>query len=103
MDKDGKFYEYRQRLDKTLASPELTDLDALKALISKQLQGSNEEVLEKRATEASDFLDMLRSAAVSGTEYSSKTKAASVGEWNVMLLSLLLLSPLLRSKEHIFC
>ena len=103
MDKDGKFYEYRQRLDKTLASPELTDLDALKALISKQLQGSNKEVLEKRATEASDFLDMLRSAAVSGTEDSSKTKAASVGEWNVMLLSLLLLSPLLRSKEHIFC
>jgi len=37
MGKSGKISQFRERLDKTLASPELTNLDALKTLIRNQL------------------------------------------------------------------
>ncbi|KDP36083.1 hypothetical protein JCGZ_08727 [Jatropha curcas] len=67
----GKISEYRERLDRTLASPELTNDDALKTLIRNQLQssaseneGCSENVIEKKTAEVSYFLDMLRSASV---------------------------------------
>ncbi|CAL1370719.1 unnamed protein product [Linum trigynum] len=82
MENNGHFYQYRERLDRTLASPALTDLAKLKIIISKQLEGSDEKVIEKRAIEASNFLDMLRGAGVSENGDSQRTKA-TVGEWNL--------------------
>lgn len=41
MGKNGKISEYRERLDRTLASPDLTNDDALKTLLRNQLLRSS--------------------------------------------------------------
>ncbi|KAJ9184595.1 hypothetical protein P3X46_004307 [Hevea brasiliensis] len=90
MGKNGKISEYRERLDRTLASHELTNNVALKTLVRNQLlqsspnenEGCAENVIEKRTTEVSNFLDMLRSASVSEHE-ASKTSQTSHGEWKL--------------------
>uniref|UniRef100_A0A2P2MCU0 Uncharacterized protein MANES_09G043100 n=2 Tax=Rhizophora mucronata TaxID=61149 RepID=A0A2P2MCU0_RHIMU len=90
MGKSGKIGQYRERLDKTLAAAELTNIDALKTLIRKQIlhsspneyEGCSENVIEKRATEVSNFLDMLRSASISESKV-SKTTDGSPGEWKL--------------------
>ncbi|KAJ9181268.1 hypothetical protein P3X46_009414 [Hevea brasiliensis] len=90
MGKNGKISEYRERLDRTLASPELTNDDALKTLVRNQLlrsspnenEGCTENVIEKRKTEVSYFLDMLRSASVSEHE-ASKAAQTSHSEWKL--------------------
>ncbi|XP_065867001.1 uncharacterized protein [Euphorbia lathyris] len=71
MGKKGKISEYRERLDRTLASHELTDDDSLQTLIRNQLlefsldknDGCSDNVIQKKTTEVSNFLDMLRSAS----------------------------------------
>ncbi|XP_015577814.1 uncharacterized protein LOC8259782 isoform X1 [Ricinus communis] len=90
MGKNGKISEYRERLDKTLASPELTNDDALKILIKNQLlrsslnedEGCSENVIDRKTREVSYFLDMLRSASVSEHE-TSKTGQTSHSEWKL--------------------
>ncbi|WCJ40534.1 hypothetical protein M5689_021448 [Euphorbia peplus] len=71
MGKKGKISEYRDRLDRTLASHELTDDDSLQTLIRNQLgfsfdknDGCSDNVIERKTAEVSNFLDMLRSASV---------------------------------------
>ncbi|GKU91122.1 hypothetical protein SLEP1_g5039 [Rubroshorea leprosula] len=86
----GKISEYREKLDKTLASAELTNEETLKNLIKNQIlrsskhekEGYSEDVLEKRTMELSNFLAMLRSASVNDHEL-SKTHEASHGEWKL--------------------
>lgn len=39
MEKKGKIFQYRERLDKTLASLELANKDSLKRLVKNQIQG----------------------------------------------------------------
>ncbi|GKV01349.1 hypothetical protein SLEP1_g13905 [Rubroshorea leprosula] len=81
---------YRERLDKTLASAELTNEETLEILIKNQIlqtsqhekDGFSENVLKKRTAEVSNFLNMLRSASVNDLEL-SKTREASHGEWKV--------------------
>ncbi|XP_027351642.1 uncharacterized protein LOC113862706 [Abrus precatorius] len=71
MAKGGNIVQYRERLDKTLASPDLTNDQILKTLVKSQLQrssnvqteGYKEEVVETRTTKLCNFLDMLRSAS----------------------------------------
>ncbi|GKV01348.1 hypothetical protein SLEP1_g13905 [Rubroshorea leprosula] len=81
---------YRERLDKTLASAELTNEETLEILIKNQIlqtsqhekDGFSENVLKKRTAEVSNFLNMLRSASVNDLEL-SKTREASHGEWKL--------------------
>ncbi|KAF9664847.1 hypothetical protein SADUNF_Sadunf16G0060600 [Salix dunnii] len=86
MGKSGKISQYRERLDKTLASPELTNLDALKTLIRNQLARSSPEcsdnLIENRTNHVSSFLDMLRSASVSESGV-SRNSETSHGEWKI--------------------
>ncbi|KAI5318798.1 hypothetical protein L3X38_038506 [Prunus dulcis] len=72
MEKTQKITQYRERLDKTLASPNLTNKEALKLLVKNQLirsskneiEGCNENVIEEKTAEVSNLLDMLRSACI---------------------------------------
>nr|APR64125.1 hypothetical protein [Populus tomentosa] len=86
MGKSGKISQFRERLDKTLASPELTNLDALKTLIRNQLArsspGFSDNLVENRTNHVSSFLDMLRSASVSESEV-SRNSETSHGEWKI--------------------
>ncbi|KAJ6382390.1 hypothetical protein OIU77_030942 [Salix suchowensis] len=90
MGKRGKISQYRERLDQTLASPELTNLDALKTLIRNQLddssldetEGCSNILIENRTNHVSSFLDMLRSASVSEDEV-SRTSETSHGGWKM--------------------
>ncbi|CAK7342107.1 unnamed protein product [Dovyalis caffra] len=89
MGKSGKISQYRERLDQTLASPELTNLDALKTLIRNQLVRSSldetegyDKLIENRTNHVSSFLDMLRSASVSESEV-SRTSETSHDEWKI--------------------
>ncbi|KAJ8754472.1 hypothetical protein K2173_005633 [Erythroxylum novogranatense] len=90
MGKSGNISQYRERLDKTLASPELTNHDSLKILIRNQLLRSSpnesedcgDKVVEKRTVEVSHFLDMLRSASISENDMSN-TVEASHGQWKL--------------------
>ncbi|XP_030448791.1 uncharacterized protein LOC115671385 [Syzygium oleosum] len=81
--------KYRDRLDRTLASPDLTNADTLKNLVKDHLQRSSLEenevcteiLLERRTKEVSHFLDMLRSASV-GSD-GSKASQTSRAEWKL--------------------
>lgn len=87
--------KYRDRLDQTLASPDLTNAETLKNLVKDHLErssldeneGSNsaavctEVLLERRTKEVSHFLDMLRSASVGGD--GSKASQTSHAEWKL--------------------
>ncbi|KAJ8752373.1 hypothetical protein K2173_004009 [Erythroxylum novogranatense] len=77
MVKSGKISEYRERLDETFSSPQLTNHDSLKILITNQLLRSS-----PNESEVSHFLDMLRSASISDNEM-SKTAEASHGQWKL--------------------
>ncbi|XP_062112381.1 uncharacterized protein LOC133823561 [Humulus lupulus] len=92
MDKRRNITQYRERLDRTLASPKLTDAKSLKSLVKTQIlqsslketEGCSETVVEKRTAEVSNFLDMLRSVSDVGTE-GSKTHdtASSHPDWKL--------------------
>ncbi|KAK7337338.1 hypothetical protein VNO77_17905 [Canavalia gladiata] len=74
MAEKGNIVQYRERLDNTLASPDLTNDQILKTLVKSQLQcsskvetqgtGYEEKVIETKTAELCNFLDMLRSASV---------------------------------------
>ncbi|XP_024633122.1 uncharacterized protein [Medicago truncatula] len=72
MEKKRKIVQYRERLDKTLASPDLTNVEILKKLVKSQLLPSSEledegeykeKFVEHKTAEISNFLDMLRSTS----------------------------------------
>jgi len=46
MVKKGNIVQYRERLDKSLALPDLTDEQILKTLVKSQLQGSSKVEIE---------------------------------------------------------
>jgi hypothetical protein len=87
METSGGISEYRDRLDKTLASPDLTHAETLKSLIKNQLQSTSlnndeefsEHLLERRTKEVSHFLEMLRSASLTANKASEKSHA----EWKL--------------------
>ncbi|XP_027937302.1 uncharacterized protein LOC114192000 isoform X2 [Vigna unguiculata] len=68
MEKKRKIVQYRERLDRTLASPDLTNDDLLKKLVRNQLLLSSEpevedQLAEVKTADVSHFLDMLRSVS----------------------------------------
>ncbi|KAK6942515.1 hypothetical protein RJ641_027892 [Dillenia turbinata] len=71
MDGKQKIIQYRERLDKSLASPHLTERQSLKEIVKNQLcrssqveiDGDMDNLVERRTTDVSAFLDMLRSAS----------------------------------------
>lgn len=72
MDKRKNIVQYRERLDNTLTSFDLTNYEKLKTLVKSQLHHSSqsemelegyEEKLEIKTAELSNFLDMMRSAS----------------------------------------
>ncbi|CAN8259709.1 unnamed protein product [Cochlearia groenlandica] len=73
--------EYRERLDKTLASPELTNDQTLKTLIRNQLnQECSVDVLDQRVANLCGILDKLRSVS---TNDQDSSKEASYATWKV--------------------
>jgi hypothetical protein len=46
MEKRQKITQYRERLDKTLASPDLTNEDTLKTLVKNQLLHSSKDEIK---------------------------------------------------------
>ncbi|KAE9621723.1 putative START-like domain-containing protein [Lupinus albus] len=81
MEKKRNIVQYRERLEKTLASPDLTNDQMLKTLVESQvlrssgqeIEGYKEKLIETKTAEVSNILDMLRSASVNdkGAEGSS--------------------------------
>ncbi|XP_021860342.2 uncharacterized protein [Spinacia oleracea] len=71
MVKKGKIAHYRERLDETLASENLTDEEKLKNLVKDQILRSSDNnpidcidnITGKRTVEVANFLEMLRSAS----------------------------------------
>ncbi|KAG7028169.1 hypothetical protein SDJN02_09349 [Cucurbita argyrosperma subsp. argyrosperma] len=91
MEKRKRITQYREKLDKTLRSSDLTTKESVEALVSNQLrrlnskhetEGCNENVLRKRTAEVSNFLDMLRSASGNGND-SSRASEMEHHEWKV--------------------
>lgn len=91
MDGKGSISDYRNKMDKTLASPDLTNNEKLQTLVRNQiLQSSNsqfegyiENVVERRSKEVSNFLGMLRSTALVNDVERSKSSEDSHGSWKV--------------------
>ncbi|KAK9290902.1 hypothetical protein L1049_009081 [Liquidambar formosana] len=90
MERKPTITKYRERLDKTLASHDLTNEETLKTLVKNQLLSSSQyeteedinSVLERRTVEVSNFIDMLRSASVNDNE-ASKTRETPHAEWKL--------------------
>ncbi|CAA6674819.1 unnamed protein product [Spirodela intermedia] len=90
MTEKQKILASRERLDRTLASPGLSNEDSIKSLVKNQLlrspfpgtEGDLTNVVENRSKEVSNFIDMLRSAS-SGDNVSNKVSRASYGNWKI--------------------
>ncbi|KAA0043794.1 Mitotic checkpoint serine/threonine-protein kinase BUB1, putative isoform 1 [Cucumis melo var. makuwa] len=91
MEKKKKITQYRERLDKTLASPDLTNQESINSLVSNQIhlsnlrhgtEGCNDNVVLRRTAEVSNFLDMLRSAS-SNDNASSRASETGHSEWKM--------------------
>ncbi|CAN8298404.1 unnamed protein product [Cochlearia groenlandica] len=87
MQKKREICEYRDKLDKTLYSSELTNHDSLRSLLKDQLCSSkecNEKILDKRRDDVSNLLSKLRS--VSMTEHhgnNDSSSSSSYGHWKL--------------------
>ncbi|KAG2683136.1 hypothetical protein I3760_10G019100 [Carya illinoinensis] len=90
MEEKQMITQYRERLDKTLSSPDLTNEETLKTLVKNQLlhsledgtEGCNLKVIERRTAEVSYFLDMLRSASTDDNEGLNASER-SHAEWKL--------------------
>ncbi|GAB2235599.1 hypothetical protein Drorol1_Dr00026029 [Drosera rotundifolia] len=79
--------EYRQKLDKSLLAHNLVDEDALRTLVKDQIlcsreggqEGSVEKLVQKRTTELSNLLGMLRS----GSEKYVRSPRQPYASWKV--------------------
>ncbi|KAL0410226.1 UNVERIFIED_CONTAM: Iron-sulfur cluster co-chaperone protein HscB [Sesamum latifolium] len=90
MESRGNISDYRSKLDKTLASPDLTNDEMIHTLVKNQiLQSSDHQleeytdyVVERRSKEISNFLSMLRSASVNDVEKSKSNDESQIA-WKV--------------------
>ncbi|KAL0338739.1 UNVERIFIED_CONTAM: hypothetical protein Sangu_1396000 [Sesamum angustifolium] len=90
MESRGNISDYRSKLDKTLASPDLTKDEMIHTLVKNQiLQSSDHQleeytdyVVERRSKEISNFLSMLRSTSVNDVEKSKSDDESKIG-WKV--------------------
>ncbi|XP_042015317.1 uncharacterized protein LOC121763375 [Salvia splendens] len=92
MDGKGTISDYRNKMDTTLASPDLKNHEKLQTLVRNQilqysdlqLEGGIENVIERRSNELSNFLGMLRSTADSDRLSSSWKVKHDTEEFRVM-------------------
>jgi len=90
MEKRKRVLELRDRLDRTLALPDLAEESSLKALLKKQILASSltgsdqggdiDLIAETRAKEVSEFLEMLNT---SRDGRASKVHGTPQKEWKV--------------------
>ncbi|KAG8090012.1 hypothetical protein GUJ93_ZPchr0011g27136 [Zizania palustris] len=89
MEKRKEIRELRDRMDKTLALPDLADEDLLRSLVKKQIlasslsgsiEGDIDLIAEARSKEISNFLGMLNTSV---NERSSKIHEVPHKEWKV--------------------
>ncbi|KAL9153673.1 hypothetical protein ABFS82_10G065200 [Erythranthe guttata] len=86
----GNISDYRNKLDKTLTSPDLTSDENVRTLVKNQILQSlaseseeyNEYVVERRSREMSNFLNMLRSASANEVEMSKSINESHNG-WKI--------------------
>ncbi|KAL8039903.1 hypothetical protein ABFX02_10G066900 [Erythranthe guttata] len=86
----GNISDYRNKLDKTLTSPDLTSDENVRTLVKNQILQSlaseseeyNEYVVERRSREMSNFLSMLRSASANEVEMSKSINESHNG-WKI--------------------
>ncbi|KAL0855110.1 hypothetical protein Bca101_060262 [Brassica carinata] len=86
MERKREICEYRERLDKTLASPDLTNEETLKTLIRNQLneEECSVDMLDQRVSDLSSILEKLRSVSTKDQDLSKSTnQASSGGDWKV--------------------
>ncbi|CAG7882389.1 unnamed protein product [Brassica rapa] len=85
MEKKREICEYREKLDKTLTSPELTNDKTLKTLIRNQLKEEecSVDMLDQRVADLSSVLDKLRSVSTKDQDLSKSTNEASSSDWKV--------------------
>uniref|UniRef100_A0A1J3D4T0 START domain-containing protein n=1 Tax=Noccaea caerulescens TaxID=107243 RepID=A0A1J3D4T0_NOCCA len=84
MEKKQEISEYRERLNKTLASPDLTNEQTLKALIKTQLiEECNVDILDKKVADLSKILEKLRSVSTKDQDLSKSSNETSYGDWKV--------------------
>ncbi|KAH7666339.1 Bet v1-like protein [Dioscorea alata] len=90
MDKIPTTVELRERLDRTLSSPDLMNEESLRSLVKDQLlrspfcgtEGDFVNVVEKRTAEVQRFIEMLTSASVTEKD-TSKDNRTSHKDWKV--------------------
>ncbi|XP_023641701.1 uncharacterized protein LOC17893254 isoform X1 [Capsella rubella] len=76
--------EYRERLNETLSSPELSDDQTLKTLIRKQLyEECNVDILDQRVAALSSAIEKLRSVSAKDQDLSKSSNEASYGDWKL--------------------
>lgn len=82
--------QYRDKLDKTLMAPDLSNVESLKILVENQISKStqtedqecNENLVQKRTKELANFLSMLRSASGNAVE-GIKANEIPHGGWKI--------------------
>ncbi|XP_042511352.1 uncharacterized protein LOC122086530 isoform X3 [Macadamia integrifolia] len=91
METKQKMSEFQKRLDKTLSSQNLTNEEYIKNLLKKQvlrsspqceIQEPTENIIEERAKEALNFLNMLRSASQDDSDV-SQTHEKPQADWKL--------------------
>eukprot|EP00268_Persea_americana_P033531 TRINITY_DN3318_c0_g1_i3.p1 TRINITY_DN3318_c0_g1~~TRINITY_DN3318_c0_g1_i3.p1 ORF type:complete len:178 (+),score=26.31 TRINITY_DN3318_c0_g1_i3:168-701(+) len=90
MEKKQNILKYRERLDQTLALPDLVSENSVEALINHQLlhsspceiEGDLGDIVQRHATEVSNFLQMLRSSSGNKSE-ATKTHGISHSDWKI--------------------
>ncbi|XP_010498028.1 PREDICTED: uncharacterized protein LOC104775794 [Camelina sativa] len=84
MQKKQEVSEYRERLNETLSSPELSNDQTLKTLIRKQLnEERNVDILDRRVAALSSTIEKLRSVSKKDQELAKSSNDASYGDWKL--------------------
>ncbi|KAG8376845.1 hypothetical protein BUALT_Bualt09G0106200 [Buddleja alternifolia] len=90
MERKSNISDYRSKLEKTLASPDLINVEMIHTLVKNQILQSSashleeytEYVLKRRSKEVCNFLSMLRSASANVIERSKSSDESHSG-WKV--------------------
>ncbi|KAM0045388.1 putative START-like domain superfamily protein [Helianthus debilis subsp. tardiflorus] len=90
MEEKESISQYRDKLDKTLMSHDLSNMEFLRTLVENQMSKStqsedqeiNDNLIQKRTKEVANFLSMLKSASGNAVE-SSKANEIPHGGWKI--------------------
>ncbi|KAI7728689.1 hypothetical protein M8C21_019060 [Ambrosia artemisiifolia] len=90
MEEKESIIQYRDKLDKTLMSNDLSNMEFLRTLVENQMSKStqsedqevNDNLVKKRTKEVANFISMLRSASGNAVE-GSKANDIPHGSWKI--------------------